>query len=107
MELGIQEKIDIIPQECLSAKATSDSPRKYKVVLYNDDFTPMEFVVRLLKDVFHLAEEVATNIMLQVHYNGKGICGYFVKDIAQTKANILVEKARNHSYPLLCKAEES
>ena len=74
-------------------------------MLYNDDFTPMEFVVRLLQDVFRITEEVATNIMLQVHYNGKGVCGSFVKDIAQTKANQVVERARKLSYPLLCQAE--
>lgn len=82
-----------------------NTPKKYKVVLYNDDFTPMEFVIRLLQDVFRVTEEVATNIMLKVHYNGQGVCGYFVKDIAQTKANAMVEKARKHSYPLLCQAQ--
>ena len=91
----------------MSSHVVSETPRKYKVVLYNDDFTPMEFVVKMLKEVFHLADEVATNIMLQVHYNGRGICGYFVKDIAQTKASTLVVKAKEHSYPLLCKAEVS
>ena len=83
----------------------NDIPRKYEVFLYNDDFTPMEFVVRILQDVFRINEEVATNIMLQVHYNGKGVCGSFVKDIAQTKANEVVERARKLSYPLLCQAE--
>ena len=91
---------------CADLDLIIDTPKKYNVVLYNDDFTPMEFVVRLLQDVFRITEEVATNIMLQVHYNGKGVCGSFVKDIAQTKANAVVERARKLSYPLLCQAEE-
>jgi ATP-dependent Clp protease adaptor protein ClpS len=102
------ETIDITRlKESFSTNLDSfvEAPKKYNVVLYNDDFTPMEFVVRLLQDVFRLNEEVATNIMLQVHYNGKGVCGSFVKDIAQTKANQVVEQARKLSYPLLCQAE--
>ena len=90
---------------CADLDLITDAPKKYNVVLANDDFTPMDFVVRLLQDVFRITEEVATNIMLQVHYNGKGVCGSFVKDIAQTKAKQVVERARKLSYPLLCQAE--
>lgn len=101
----VERREVILPELKLKLKLDSGLPKKYNVVLYNDDFTPMEFVVRLLQDVFRIKEELATNIMLQVHYNGKGVCGSFVKDIAQTKANEVVERARKLSYPLLCQAE--
>lgn len=97
----VEQREVVLPE----LEINSGLPKKYNVVLYNDDFTPMEFVVRILQDVFRINEEVATNIMLQVHYNGKGVCGSFVKDIAQTKANEVVERARKLSYPLLCQAE--
>lgn len=81
----------------------NDIPRKYEVFLYNDDFTPMEFVVKALQEVFRLSETDATSIMMKVHYSGKAVCGCFSKDIAQTKADQIMAKARLHSYPLLCK----
>jgi ATP-dependent Clp protease adaptor protein ClpS len=80
-------------------------PRKYKVVLLNDDYTPMDFVVEVLKHFFHLSEEAAVQVMLQVHIQGKGICGVFTRDIAETKVALVNEYAQMNQYPLLSSME--
>lgn len=76
-------------------------PRKFKVVLLNDDYTPMDFVVEVLMRFFHLKEEAAVQVMLQVHVQGKGICGVFTRDIAETKVALVNEYARMNQHPLL------
>ena len=81
-------------------------PSMYKVVLLNDDFTPMEFVVQILELFFGMNREKATQIMLQVHTDGKGICGVFTHDVAETKAMQVNEFSRSHEHPLLCTLEE-
>ncbi|CZG42982.1 ATP-dependent Clp protease adapter ClpS [Legionella pneumophila serogroup 1] len=80
-------------------------PRKYKVFLLNDDYTPMDFVVEVLKHFFHLNEEVAIQVMLQVHFQGKGVCGVFTRDIAETKVALVNEYARMNQHPLLSSME--
>lgn len=80
-------------------------PNLYKVLLLNDDFTPMDFVVGILTKFFHLLPERATQIMLQVHYEGKGICGVFTYDVAETKVAQVNNYARSSEYPLLCSME--
>ncbi|MBA2653239.1 MAG: ATP-dependent Clp protease adapter ClpS [Tatlockia sp.] len=80
-------------------------PKKYKVILLNDDYTPMEFVVEVLKYFFHFNEELATQVMLQVHILGKGICGVFTRDIAETKVALINDYARSNQHPLLCMME--
>jgi len=80
-------------------------PRKFKVFLLNDDYTPMDFVVEVLKRFFHLGEEMATFIMLQVHTQGKGICGVFTHEIAETKVALVNEYARINDHPLLASME--
>jgi ATP-dependent Clp protease adaptor protein ClpS len=80
-------------------------PRKYKVVLLNDDYTPMDFVVEVLKHFFYLAEEIAVQVMLQVHIQGKGVCGVFTRDIAETKIALINEYARMNQHPLLSSME--
>lgn len=80
-------------------------PRKYKVILLNDDYTPMDFVVEVLRQFFHLSEEIATQVMLQVHFQGKGVCGVFTRDIAETKVALVNEYAQKNEYPLLCSME--
>ncbi|AUH73316.1 regulatory protein for ClpA substrate specificity [Legionella sainthelensi] len=80
-------------------------PRKYKVVLLNDDYTPMDFVVDVLKHFFHLSDEMAVQIMLQVHFQGKGVCGVFTRDIAETKVALVNEYARRNQHPLLSSME--
>lgn len=80
-------------------------PRKYKVFLVNDDYTPMDFVVTVLMKFFYLSEDVATQIMLQVHKEGRGFCGVYPRDIAETKVVLVNEFSRLNQYPLLCNME--
>lgn len=86
-------------------RAENKLPRKYKVVLLNDDYTPMDFVVDVLKHFFHLNEEIAVQVMLQVHIQGKGVCGVFTRDIAETKVALVNEYARMNQHPLLSSME--
>lgn len=80
-------------------------PRKYQVVLLNDDYTPMDFVVEVLKQFFYLPEGIAIQVMLQVHTQGKGICGVFTRDVAETKIALVNEYARKNQHPLLSSME--
>ena len=82
-------------------------PKLYKVILLNDDFTPMEFVVEILRLFFSLNQEKATRIMLNVHTKGKGICGVYTRDIAETKVAHVNQYARDNEHPLLCTMEEN
>ncbi len=81
-------------------------PVLYKVMLLNDEYTPMDFVVGILQQYFQMSEDKATQIMLQVHYRGKGICGVFTRDIAETKVDQVNTHSRSHEHPLLCVMEE-
>ncbi len=89
------------------AKPKLKKPPLYKVVLLNDDFTPMDFVVEILVDFFHMNEDKATQIMLQVHTQGIGVCGVFSKDVAETKVHLVNEYSREHQHPLMCTMEEA
>lgn len=80
-------------------------PRRYQVIILNDDYTPMEFVIEVLERFFGLNVELATQVMLQVHHMGKAGIGNFSRDVAETKAAMVVEYARQHEHPLLCQAE--
>lgn len=80
-------------------------PSMYKVIILNDDYTPMDFVVTVLERFFGMGVEKATQVMLQVHTEGKGICGVFTRDIAETKAMQVNEYSRNNEHPLLCEVE--
>ena len=77
-------------------------PPKYKVIYHNDDYTPMEYVVKLLKAVFNKSESDAVNIMLMVHKKGSGVCGIFTKDVAETKVFTVLKMARYDKHPLKC-----
>jgi len=88
------------------AKPKLKKPPLYRVVLLNDDFTPMAFVVEILMSFFNLSEEKATQVMLQVHTQGKGVCGVYSKDVAETKVYIVNEYSREHFHPLMCLMEE-
>ena len=79
----------------------------FKVVLLNDDYTPMEFVVLVLESVFRIQREKATQIMLHVHTRGKGVCGLFTKEIAETKVAQVTSIAQQQQHPLLCMMEET
>jgi ATP-dependent Clp protease adaptor protein ClpS len=80
-------------------------PPLYKVVLLNDDYTPMDFVVHVLELFFSLPRDKATQIMLQVHTQGKGVCGVFTREVAETKTHQVNTFARDNQHPLLCAIE--
>ncbi len=82
-------------------------PQLFKVVLLNDDYTPMEFVVHILEVFFKHDREKATQIMLHVHKLGKGVCGVYSKDIAETKVTQVNNYSRGNKHPLLCDMEEA
>ncbi len=83
-----------------------EPPPMYKVTLLNDDFTPMEFVVFVLEQYFHKDRESATQIMLKVHREGRGVCGVYTRDIAATKVELVLRRARQDGHPLQCVMEE-
>ena len=87
------------------ARPQLKKPPMYKVILMNDDYTPMEFVVEILETFFHLGREQATQVMLIVHTKGKAICGVFTRDIAETKAAQVNQFARDNEHPLMCELE--
>ena len=89
------------------AKPALKRPPLYKVVLLNDDYTPMEFVVEILETYFGMGREKATQVMLTVHTKGKGVCGIYPRDTAETKATQVNQYARDSGHPLLCEVEPS
>lgn len=95
---------DLAVQE---AQPKFKKPPLYKVLLLNDDFTPMDFVIDVLKRFFGMSEEKATQIMLHVHTRGVGVCGVFTKDVAETKMMLVNDYARKNQHPLLCAMEEA
>jgi len=82
-------------------------PPMYRVVLLNDDFTPMDFVVDVLRRFFHKAEPEAIRIMLQVHQLGRGTCGIYARDVAETKVAQVTAFSRRHGHPLQCVMEKA
>ncbi|MBP6819561.1 ATP-dependent Clp protease adapter ClpS [Ferrovibrio sp. MS7] len=86
-------------------KPKTQKPPMYKVLLLNDDYTPMEFVVHVLERFFNKPREEATQIMLHVHQKGVGICGVFTYEVAETKVTQVVDFARQHQHPLQCTME--
>ncbi|MFP5414179.1 MAG: ATP-dependent Clp protease adapter ClpS [Gammaproteobacteria bacterium] len=80
-------------------------PARFQVVLLNDDYTPMEFVVEILEQIFGMDRELAVRVMLKVHTEGKGVCGVFTREVAETKAEQVNQAAREHEHPLLCQIE--
>ena len=94
----------LIPKE---KKAAVKPPPMYQVLLLNDDYTPMEFVVAIIQEYFNKDRETATQIMLKVHRDGKGMCGAYPKDIASTKVELVLTHARKAGHPLQCVMEEA
>lgn len=90
---------DLVVEE---VKPKLKRPPMFKVMLLNDDYTPMEFVIEVLRSFFQMPQEQATEVMLQVHNQGKGICGVYSRDIAETKVQQVNIFSRNNDYPLLC-----
>ncbi len=87
------------------SKPALKRPPLYKVVLLNDDYTPMEFVILVLEQFFGMGREKATRIMLAVHMQGRGVCGIFTRDVAETKVEQVTQFARDNDHPLLCTME--
>lgn len=86
---------------------SNKSPDMYNVVMLNDDYTPMDFVISVVQKFFHLTLEQATDVMLDVHKKGNASCGYFTKEIAETKVIQVIEYARKNKYPLKCIMQKS
>ncbi len=102
--MGTRKQDDFV----LEAQRTRTRPPPlFKVMLLNDDFTPMEFVVVVLQRYFGMDLERATRVMLQIHTQGIGVCGVFPKDIASTKVEQVASFARQHQHPLACVMEEN
>lgn len=89
------------------AKPKVKPPPLYKVILLNDDYTPMEFVVEILEHFFGMNREKATQVMLHVHTRGRGVCGVYTHEIAETKVAQVNDFSRSHQHPLLCTMEEA
>jgi ATP-dependent Clp protease adaptor protein ClpS len=87
-------------------RAKAFRPQRFKVILYNDDYTPMEFVVQILEKVFGKGPSAATQIMLQIHRGGMGIAGVYVLEIAETKSTTVQRMAEERGYPLRCGVEK-
>ena len=91
----------------LEARPRLKRPPLYKVILINDDYTPMEFVVHILEAFFSIDRENATRIMLEVHTRGMGVCGVFTREIAETRVTAVNDYARANKHPLLCRMEKA
>ena len=91
----------------LAQKTFLKEPDDYKVILLNDDFTTMEFVVQVLQSVFHLGAEEAEKVMMSVHKTGSGVAGIYTYDIASTRAQIPVRMARQQGFPLRCEIQKA
>ena len=101
---GVSDDFDLAVEE---GRPRLKEPPRYRVVLLNDDYTPMEFVVDILVTVFGMERMQATQVMLEVHTKGKGVCGVYNYEIAETKVAQVMGLARQHQHPLLCTMEES
>ena len=98
---------DIDKGVLLEAKPKTKKPSMYNVLLLNDDYTPMEFVVLVLESIFNKKQEEATQIMLHVHKNGIGVCGTFTYEGAESKCKTVIEFAKKHEHPLQCTIEKN
>ena len=103
MKSGVSTKNN---QDLEKQKAIQNfEPLAFQVYLQNDDFTPMEFVIATLETFFYMERRLAAEIMLEAHTKGKGACGIYTKDIAETKISQVIEHARLNEYPLICSME--
>jgi len=100
MSTDHEKQLDVVKQRV-------EPPAMYKVILNNDDYTPMDFVVDVLVRFFNLDVEKANQIMLTVHYRGKAVCGVYTSDVAETKVMQVNQYARKHQHPLLCSMEQA
>ena len=104
----MSKEIQQIPDDGVAtaeAKPKLKKPQMYKVIILNDDYTPMDFVVHILQAFFNLQHEKAQNVMLSVHTKGKGVCGVYTRDVAETKVDQVNEYSRQNQHPLLTTME--
>lgn len=87
-------------------KEKYDIPKKYNVIMYNDDFTSMQFVIFILEQIFYKKEEEAYSLMLEIHNKGKAIVGNYSKEIAETKVSLCLYNAKKYEFPLFCEVVE-
>jgi ATP-dependent Clp protease adaptor protein ClpS len=97
---------EIVTERRTKEQTKTKKPPLYKCILLNDDYTPMEFVVEILKQIFHKPHAEATRIMLHVHQNGMGVAGVYPYEVAETKVRMVEELARESQYPLKCVLEK-
>ena len=90
----------------IKSRPKTKKPSMYKVLMLNDDYTPMEFVIHVLEQFFSKSQDEATKIMLHVHQKGVGVCGVFTYEVAETKVNQTMDMARQHQHPLQCTIEK-
>ena len=90
----------------VASRPKTKKPPMYKVILLNDDFTPMDFVVNILQTIFYLSHSSATKIMMEVHHQGAGVAGIFTHEIAEAKICLVQKKAKTRKYPLRCIMEK-
>ena len=102
--MAIRHRADTVLE---AEKARVKSPPMFKVMLLNDDYTPMEFVVGVLQRFFGMGREKATQVMLKVHREGRGVCGVYPRDVAATKVDLVCSYSRQHQHPLQCVMEEA
>ena len=91
----------------LDTKPKTKKPSMYNVLLLNDDYTPMEFVIMVLENIFNKKQEDAAQIMLHVHKKGIGVCGIYTYEVAETKCKIVMDMAKKNEHPLQCTMEKS
>ncbi|MEC7489805.1 MAG: ATP-dependent Clp protease adapter ClpS [Pseudomonadota bacterium] len=91
----------------VQTKPKTKKPAMYKVIMLNDDYTPMEFVILVLERFFNKGEQAATRIMLHVHQKGVGVCGVFTYEVAETKVQQVMDLAQQHQHPLQCTLEKA
>ncbi len=102
--MAIRQREDTVLE---AKKSKLKPPPMFKVVLLNDDYTPMDFVVAVLQTIFMMNREQATQIMLKVHREGMGVCGVYPRDVAATKVEQVVSFAKQHQHPLQCVMEQT
>ena len=96
------EKISVQGDTALLEKRQVKKPSRFKVILHNDDYTPMDFVIMLIMEVFHKSYDEAVELMMAVHVKGKAICGVYPKEIAENKVDKAMSMAKKEGHPLLC-----
>jgi ATP-dependent Clp protease adaptor protein ClpS len=102
--MAIRHRADTVLE---AKKAKAKLPPMFKVMLLNDDYTPMDFVVAVIQQFFSLSPEKATQIMLKVHREGAGVCGVYPRDVAATKVDQVMDYAKQNQHPLRCVMEEN